>query len=347
MSNPVTVEVTRGNQIESRHRGSLALVDAKGKVVCSIGDVSAKVFPRSAIKALQALPLVESGAADALDFDDAELALCCASHSGEGTHIKSARVMLMKAGLSEDDLECGSQWPMRMEDVANLIREDEAPGPLHNNCSGKHAGFLGLAKVMGLSTKGYVLPSHPVQREVRLAVEAMIGEALSEDFCGTDGCSIPTYGCSLSGLARAFAVFGTGEGLEPVRADACRRLYEACVKEPFMVAGTERFCTAVMDAFKGRVFVKTGAEGVFCAAIPEKGLGIALKCDDGATRGAECMMGAVLAAVLGLDDDEAKALDGFVNAPVMTRRGTKAGELRPASTFLGTLKTECATLSLA
>ncbi|MBS8258654.1 asparaginase [Roseibium polysiphoniae] len=338
MTNPVTVEVTRGKLVESRHRGSLAVVDDSGELVCAIGDADARVFPRSAIKVLQALPLVESGAADALDFDNAELALCCASHNGEGVHVKSARVMLIKAGLSEDDLECGSQWPKRLEDIADLVRADEEPGALYNNCSGKHAGFLGLAKVLGAPTKGYVLPDHPVQQEIKATVEEFTGEALTADVCGTDGCSIPTYASPLKGIARAFAVFGTGKDLEPNRAQACERLYEACVNEPFMVAGTERFCTDIMAAFKGRVFVKFGAEGVFCASIPEKGLGVALKCDDGGTRGAETMMGAVLEVLLDKSEEEAKALDAYVNPPIRTRVGFEAGEVRPSETFLSALK---------
>ncbi|MEJ8473865.1 asparaginase [Roseibium algae] len=342
MTNPVTVEVTRGDLVECRHRGSLAVVDDTGKLICAIGDVEARVFPRSAIKVLQALPLVESGAAEALDLDQAELALCCSSHNGEGVHVKSARVMLLKAGLSEDDLECGSQWPKRMEDIAELIRADETPGALYNNCSGKHAGFLGLAKILGAPTKGYVLPDHPVQQEIKSIVEEFTGETLTTDVCGTDGCSIPTYASPLKGLARAFAVFGTGEGLEPNRADACEQLFEACVNEPFMVAGTDRFCTDVMKVFKGRVFVKTGAEGVFCASIPEKGIGIALKCDDGASRGSECMMAAVLEVLLDLNEDEAKVLNTYVNPPVLTRIDFKAGDIRPSEEFLTDLKAELA-----
>lgn len=342
MDNPAVVEVTRGALVESEHRGSLAVVDSVGKTVCAIGDTSARVFPRSAIKALQAIPLVESGAADALDFDDAELALACASHNGEAVHAKSARVMLMKAGLSEDDLECGSQWPKRLEDVAELIRADEQPCALHNNCSGKHAGFLGLAKVMGVPTRGYVGADHPVQREIKAVVEHLTGATLTEDVCGADGCSIPTYASPLDGFARAFAVFGTGEGLDPLRADAARRLFEANVNEPFMVAGTDRFCTIAMNALNGRVLAKVGAEGVYCASVPELGFGIALKCDDGAVRGAEVMMAAVLEVMLNLDDDEAKALDKLANPPVLTRRETVAGEIRPSVGFLSMLKSALA-----
>lgn len=333
MSNPVLVEVTRGALVESWHRGAISIVDAAGKAVCQVGDTSARVFPRSAIKALQALPLVESGAADALDFDDAELALACASHNGEDIHVNAARVMLMKAGLSEGALECGPQWPRRMEDTAKIVRADEQPCALHNNCSGKHAGFLGLARVMGVPTAGYIQPEHPVQREVRHVMEQLTGDTLIPDLCGSDGCSIPTYASPLESFARAFAMFGTGEGLDRERAKAAERLYRACGTAPYMVAGTDRFCTDVMQVFDGRVFVKTGAEGVFCAAVPERGLGIALKCDDGATRAAETMTAAVLECLLDVNDDEHKVLERYAKPEVLTRRGTGAGEIRPVADF--------------
>jgi len=340
MTNPVLVDVTRGQLTESLHRGSLAVVDTDGKLVCGIGGLEARVFPRSAIKALQAIPLVESGAAEALDLSDAELSLACASHNGEEVHANSARVMLLKAGLTEDDLECGPQWPSRMEDAAKLILADETPCGLHNNCSGKHAGFLGLARVMGVPTKGYVEASHPVQREIRNVMEQMTGDIVSEDVCGTDGCSIPTYATPLANFARAFATFGTGAGLEPLRQEAVQQIYDACINEPYMVAGADRFCTKVMEGFRGRVFVKTGAEGVFCASVPELGYGIALKCDDGATRAAEVMMATVLEVMLELNEAEAKLLDSLVNPPVLTRRGVEAGHIRPREEFLQLLKAD-------
>lgn len=338
MHNPALVEVTRGSLVESLHRGRVAVVDSLGKLVCGIGNIEERVFPRSAIKALQAIPLVESGAAEALDLTDAEIALACASHNGEEVHANGARVMLFKAGLEETDLDCGPQWPQRMEDAAKLILQNEQPCGLHNNCSGKHAGFLGLAKVLGVDTKGYVRADHPVQREIRLVMEELTGDNLSEDACGVDGCSIPTFASPLKSFARAFAVFGTGEGLSALRADAARQIYEACVNEPYMVAGAGRFCTRVMEGFKGRVLVKTGAEGVFCAAIPELGLGVALKCDDGATRAAEVMMATVLEAMLDLDDDEAGLLADLVTPPVVTRLKAEAGQIRPSAGFVDALK---------
>ena len=334
---PVLVEVTRGGSVESRHRGTLAVVDTKGKTLRALGDVSTPIYPRSAVKALQALPLLESGAADALDLTEAELALSCASHNGEEHHVNGARMMLMKAGLSEDALECGSQWPKRMDDVAALHRADAYPCPLHNNCSGKHAGFLGLARTLGVPIAGYVEPDHPVQREVRAAMEEMTGTSFETMARGVDGCSIPTYAVPLDRLAYAFARFGTGEGLAPLRAEAAERLYHACTTHPDMVAGTDRFCTSVMRALNGRVFVKTGAEGVFTAAIPELGIGIALKCEDGATRASEVMMASTIAALLVLSDTERDALEPWRVQSLVNWNGIDVGEVRGVSDAFATL----------
>lgn len=338
MENPVLVEVTRGNVVESRHRGSVAVMDADGKLVLGVGDVEQGVFPRSAVKALQAIPLIESGAADALAFDDAELALACASHNGEEVHANTARVMLLKAGLTEDHLMCGSQWPKHMDDCAKLIKADEEPCQLHNNCSGKHAGFLAMAKTVGLPTANYIDPDHPVQMEIRNVMEQMSGAILAQDVCGTDGCSIPTYAMELQKTALAFARFGTGVGLDEVRANATETLYEACVNEPYMVAGKDRFCSEIMDAFQGRVFVKVGAEGVFCASLPELGYGISLKCDDGAFRGAEVMMASLIRALLPISDDEDKALLHWERQQLKNRRDILIGKVRPVADIEQILK---------
>lgn len=338
MDNPVLVEVLRGNAVESRHRGAIAIVDASGRKVAGLGDTARPVFPRSAVKALQALPLVESGAADALDLEPAELALACASHNGEEVHVNAARVMLLKAGLEEDALECGNQWPSRMQDVAAIHRADATPCPLHNNCSGKHAGFLGLARTLGAPTRGYVEPDHPVQIEVRAAIEEMAGVSLKDMARGTDGCSIPTYAMPLEAAALAFARLGTGEGLSPLRAEAVERLYNACVDNAFMVAGSERFCTEVMRTFRGRVFVKTGAEGVFTCSIPEKGIGIALKCEDGATRAAETMMAAVIDALIDKDEDETAGLAPWLAPRLTNWTGRHVGDIRAASDAFAPLR---------
>jgi L-asparaginase II len=204
MRNPELVEVLRGTRTESRHRGAVAVVDADGAAVLTLGDIAAPVFPRSAVKPLQALPLIESGAADRYGFGDEELALACASHGGEPAHVAVASRMLARAGLDGAALECGAHWPSHQAASHALARSGEAPSALHNNCSGKHAGFVCVACVSGVDHRGYVAAGHPVQREVRAAIEALTGVGVSEDQCGIDGCSIRPGACRSPALAQAF-----------------------------------------------------------------------------------------------------------------------------------------------
>src|SRR3954462_10648370 len=192
MSNPVLVEVVRGALIESRHRGAVAVVDADRVTVLALGDVARPVYPRSAVKAIQALPLVESGAADKYGFGDKEIALACASHGGEAAHVEVATRMLARASLDSGALDCGAHWPSHQPSTQALARSGAAPSALHNNCSGKHSGFLCVACAAGADHRGYVAAGHLVQREVRAALEDLTGMALSEDRCGTDGCAIPS-----------------------------------------------------------------------------------------------------------------------------------------------------------
>jgi len=327
MNNPILVEVLRGSLVESRHRGAVAVADADGATVLAIGDVTTPIFPRSAVKALQALPLVETGAADAFGFGDEELALACASHSGEAEHVAGVTRMLAKAGLDAAALRCGAHWPMAQSAVAAVARTGE-PSALHNNCSGKHAGFLCVACAQGIDHADYWQPQHPVQREVRAVLENLTGATLSDDRCAIDGCSVPTWAIPLQNLARAFAKFGTGQGLAPERARAAARLRAACAQKPWYVAGTGRFCTEIMRLFGARVFVKTGAEGVYCGALPEVGLGIAFKCDDGAGRAAQAVMAALIARFLPLGDAERAALSCFVQPTLRNWNGFEVGSLR-------------------
>lgn len=327
-SNPVLVEVTRGGLVESRHRGSVVVVDADGGVVQSIGNVESPVFPRSAIKAIQALPLVESGAAEKFDFSDSEIALACSSHSGEPGHVEAAASMLKKIGLDHTGLECGCHRPT--DEIANLklAEQQQEPIALHNNCSGKHAGFLCFACHMGIDHAGYIEREHAVQRHVKDAMEALTGAVHAEDHCGTDGCSIPTYAVPLKSIALGFAKFASGIGLEPMRANAAKRIFKACTENPWYVAGTDRACTQIMEAGKGRVMAKTGAEGVYCAAIPELGLGVAIKCDDGATRSAETIATTVIANLLSKDDADGEAIRTIGHQTLLNRNGIEVGETR-------------------
>lgn len=333
-ANPLTVEVTRNGVVESRHRGSAAVVDVAGKLQAAWGEVARPTYPRSAIKAIQALPMVETGAADAFGFTDAEVALACASHNGEKEHTDGTASMLSKMGLAEEDLECGAHWPTREADAHALARAAVEPNQLHNNCSGKHAGMLALAKQIGAPTKGYIDQTHPVQQRIIGAMEQMCATDLSGVQPGIDGCSAPNWPIPLENLAYGFARVADPKDLPEDRAKAVRRITESVLEHPFMVAGTGRFCTEVMKILGKRAFIKTGAEGVFCAALPEYGLGVALKCDDGATRGAETMMAALLREIGVIEDEHMEAMAPWLNPQLRNRKETVVGDIRPAETWL-------------
>lgn len=332
----IVIEVTRGAQVESRHQVDVVVSDSDGAVLKAFGDAERSIFPRSAIKALQALPLVESGAAEAFGFEPQHLSLACASHLGETIHTDTAGEMLAAAGLDATCLECGVQFPAHPRDIRNLALKGIEAGPVHNNCSGKHSGFLASAVHQGLKTENYVSFSHPVQREIAAVLEEVTGSAHREENHGIDGCSIPTYAIPLKSLATAFARFGTGRDNSALRSQAMLNLRDACMAHPEMVGGTDAFDTLIMTAMQGRLFTKTGAEGVFTAAIPELGLGFALKCLDGTTRAAEVACAAT-ALDLFLESDselsqtELTTLKRLTNPSVKSRRGAIAGEVRIAS----------------
>jgi L-asparaginase II len=327
MGNPVLVEVTRGALTESRHRGAVSIVDAAGATVLAIGDVATPIFPRSAVKAMQALVLVASGAADRYGLSDAELALACASHAGEPDHVAGVERMLACAGFTVEALQCGTHWPTHRASADALVRAGRTATPLHHNCSGKHAGFLCAACALGSDPRTYTAVTHEVQRAVRAALESLSGAKIDDRQIGLDGCSVPTFALPLASLARAFAAFGSEQGLAPERAAACRRLRAACAAKPWYVAGTGTFATEIMSHFGARVFVKGGAEGVYCGALPEQGLGIAIKCDDGAGRAAEVIMANLLERLNCKDPLLAK----YARPSVHNWRGTITGDMRPTS----------------
>jgi L-asparaginase II len=335
MPNPVLVEVVRGAFVESRHRGAVAVIDADGGTALALGDVERPLYPRSAVKAFQALPLVESGAAERFGVTDAELALACASHSGEPAHVATAAALLAKVGRDGASLECGPHWPLGLPAARALAASGGAPTALHNNCSGKHAGFVCLACMLGAEPAGYIGPAHPVQVAVRAALETVTGAAHTPEAMATDGCSIPTYAVPLRALALGFARFGSGVGVGPGRATAAERLRAAVAAHPEMVAGEGRFDTKVARALVRRAFVKTGAEGVHCAALPELGLGLALKCDDGAGRAAEVIMAALILRFLVLSDAERAAVQALARPTLTNWNGIAVGEIRPSTALIG------------
>jgi L-asparaginase II len=321
MNNPIIAEVTRGSIVESRHRGAYVVCDAKGKILISAGDVSAPIYPRSAIKAFQCLPMIESGAADAFGLTDEEIALCCSSHNGEAEHVRVAKSILAKCQIEENCYECGAHYPSSKEATYELVRHGEKPQQIHNNCSGKHAGMLALAKQLGVDNREYVKLNHPVQKAIAHTIEKLCEVDLSQAPVGVDGCSVPTWAMPLHNMALGFAKL-CDETYAPYE-----RIIRAARNHPFMIAGTGRFDTRVMQAVP-RLFMKFGAEGVFCGSIPHAGLGFAVKCDDGAARAVEVAM---ISVALKLDvwtPEERAKLVSFHHDTLKNWRKIEVGEVR-------------------
>ena len=327
-ANPILVEITRGSIVESFHTGAAAVVSASGTVVDAWGEIDRPIYARSAIKPIQALPLVETGAADRFALSQAHLALACASHNGDDRHVGTVRAWLTGLGFDDGTLECGAHLPYD-EDVAHaMIRSGERPTAAHNNCSGKHSGFLSVCRHLGEDPAGYVTATHPAMRRVATVLSEMTETDVTEAPHGVDGCGIPVIGVGLRATAHAIARMADPVGLGGKRAEAARRLSEAMMAEPHMVAGRNRFCTTVMAAVKGAAFVKTGAEGVFIGGIPARGLGIALKIDDGAGRAAEVAMAALLQRYGVIDNGLADILSSTLNPAIANRAGLTVGHMR-------------------
>lgn len=323
MPNPIIAEVTRGGIVESRHTGAIAVVDGQGRLIVSEGGIEAAIFPRSAIKAFQCLPVIESGAADRFGFTGEEVALACASHNGEPEHVRVARSMLKKAGNDEGLYECGAHWPSEIHAQHDVVRRGGEALQVHNNCSGKHAGMLALARQLGADPHDYVKRDHPVQRAIAAAIGKMCDCDSDNLPCGIDGCSVPTWAIPVRNIALGFARF-----TNPAN-KAALRIIEAVRAHPFMVAGTRHFDTSLMQALP-RVFVKGGAEGVHCACVPHAGLGIALKCDDGASRAADIAMASVLARLDVWTGAEKAILKTFTHRDLANLRHIHVGEVRAA-----------------
>jgi L-asparaginase II len=331
-NNPVVIEVMRGPIVESRHEGIAAVVKADGTVVASWGDIDQLVLPRSANKPIQAMAFVESGAVEKFGLGDEHVALSCASHNGEARHVETVKAWLKKIGLSENDLECGAHAPKLQSSIEAMARDNALPGPAFNNCSGKHSGFLSTAVTYEEPTEGYIKYDHPVQRRLRDVMTDLCGSDANAFPHGIDGCGIPTLASPLKSLARAMASMADPSRLSNKHAEAATRIRKAMNAEPFMVAGTGRFCTRINGALSGVAQVKTGAEGVFCGMLPTLGLGVALKMWDGAGRASEVAMTALLDHLGVLPPAEKDELE---HPAIRNVVGLLVGEMRPAKSWLG------------
>ncbi len=321
-------ELWRGGLLESTHLGHAVICDAGG-VVEAWGNPQAVIFPRSSCKMVQALPLLETGAAAARGLTPAHLALSCASHQGAALHVEMAGRWIADLGLGESDLRCGAHEPLDHAERDRLICSHEKPCQLHNNCSGKHSGFLTVTRHLKAGPE-YVEMDHPLQKAIRAATEDVAEETVAG--WGVDGCSAPNFAVTLHGLARSMAKFATAREGHGAREDAMYRLTRAMAAHPELVAGEGRACTELMRAMGGKVAIKTGAEAVFVAIVPEKGLGIALKVLDGNSRASEAAIAHLLVRAGVLDAGHPATVKRL--APVQRNwRGIETGQLRLAAGF--------------
>ncbi|MEM9783446.1 MAG: asparaginase [Pseudomonadota bacterium] len=322
-ANPVLAEVWRGPVLESVHRGRVAVATPEGQVVAGLGALDGAILPRSASKPLQAMALVASGAADRAGLGTRHLALACASHSAQPEHVGLLTDWLASLGLGEAALACGAHPPLDEAAAHALARAGTAPDQRHNNCSGKHAGFLTASRDLG-GGRDYLSIDHPVQRAVMAGLSEMTGADLGP--YAVDGCSAPNHAMSLAALATGFARLGTPAGLGATHRDAAGRLCRAMAAHPVLVAGRGRANTILLQATAGRAVMKSGAEGVYAAALPARGLGVAVKIDDGADRAAQAVIAAVLVA-LGAADAAHPDIAALIDRTLQNRRGIAHGRL--------------------
>lgn len=324
------VEIWRGPFAESHHFGHAVICDDTGQIVEAWGDPDAVMLPRSSSKMVQALPLITSGAAATFGLTESQLALSCASHQGAPLHVNMANAWLADLDLDDNALRCGPQPSRDPELKLQMIKSDQSPCQVHNNCSGKHCGFLTLTRHLGAGPE-YVDIDHPVQKAARDAFETVTG--MTSPGYGIDGCSAPNFATSMHGMARAMAFFASAQDRSDSLSQAAAQLVKAMYSFPENVAGEGRACTELMRATTEPVALKTGAEGYFIAILPERRMGVALKALDGATRASECTMAALLVR-LGVLDPNHPATLKRMNARVTNWRGIETGAIRPAPGLL-------------
>lgn len=334
MTSEILAVVVRGETIESIHRGHLIVMDGGGKTIAALGNCETVTFFRSSAKPLQAIPFLRGGAAERFGFSESEIALACGSHGGEKIHTDAARRMLEKCGFDESDLRCGAHEPFNTDAARTLIRADEKPTQLHNNCSGKHASMLALAKHAGADSETYEQLENPVQQAILECISEFTDVPQNEIKIGTDGCAAPIFALPLVAMARAFArlVFPP-KNFDGETREACRRIVSAMMTYPEMIGGMERLDTTIMRALRGKIISKIGAEGVYTAGVLpsprwKKGLGIAFKIEDGDDQRARAVVVIELLRRLGVLDEKATdALADYSPLPIKNRRGATVGKV--------------------
>ena len=328
------VEVTRNATVESRHYGAAVVCDFKGNVVESWGDINRLVFPRSALKPMLAIHLIESGASDQYNLSDAELSLACSSHQGEQIHQTLVSSWLERLGLTEDHLACGPALPEHVETAHQLLTSGQQGCRIHHNCSGKHTGFLTTALHLDLPLDNYHQIKHPLQQTSLDILSDLADIDLKQYPMGIDGCGLPAPTMPLLQLARATARFAKPVDLSDERTRAIYRLHKAITNEPLYIAGHGTVVSELNEATNGSVLAKTGAEGIVIAALPKRGLGIAVKIADGSERARSVAILAILDHLGALSEEEKHKLQNHISPTIINSRGHTVGEIRPASSWL-------------
>ena len=317
--------VMRGDLEECTHRGDIAVVDVSGRLIWHWGDPERVTYMRSAAKPIQVLPVIESGAAEAFGLTEREIAVMCGSHNGEDMHVEAVEGILRKIGLAEDALGCGTHEPLCRKQAASLIRQGRQPTSIFNNCSGKHSGMLALASYLGLSRDAYWSKTHPVQSAMKKVVSEMTDYPEERIILGIDGCGVPVFGLPLKNMAGAYARLADPSGLSEPRRKAVEYVMRSMARHPEMVAGTGRLCTDLIRATGGRVIGKLGADGVYCVAVRDHGVGIAMKVEDGNLRAIPPVVITLLDEMGYLTGEEARVLEPHRRPPVVNNRGEVVG----------------------
>ncbi|WP_342513117.1 asparaginase [Sporosarcina sp. FSL K6-1522] len=327
------IDVIRGEMVESRHEGHVAVVNSEGQLLYYNGDPNRVTFARSSMKPLQAIPIVETGAADFYNYNQAELSLACASHNGENQHTDRVKNILHKLDLTIDHLKCGTHPPRWQETYEELMKSGKEVTPEYNNCSGKHSGMLATAKYMGERVDDYYKMDHPVQQRILEVISDLSEIPMDEIEIGVDGCGVPVHGIPLKNLAMSFAKMANPVAFPEKRKNAIERVTAAMMAEPEMVGGTDRFCSDFMRIEDGRMFGKVGAEGVYCVGDKETGLGIAIKIEDGNSRATSPAVVEVLKQLNLLNEEQQERLQAYHQPELKNARQEVIGQLRPIFTL--------------
>ncbi|MFT5707790.1 MAG: L-asparaginase II [Oceanospirillaceae bacterium] len=333
MQNPIIVEVVRNNIVESFHRGSAVVVDVQGKVVFSIGDIERDIYPRSALKPLQAIPIIESGAAEKFELSAREIALSCASHNSEPMHVDTVNKWLQRLDLDASNLECGKALPSYEKAAHQMIAKGQQPSKAHHNCSGKHSGMLTLARHLLPQVQGYSAHSHIVQQVWMNTLTELIGEDVAKMHWEQDGCGLPAIYMPMQKLAYAFSLFSDPDNQPGARGAAMSKILESIAAHPEMLAGSERCCSAVIKETAGKAIVKLGAEAVYAGVIPSLKLGFALKIDDGTIRASEVALGALLKKIGAVTAQEQHNLVDFFQPAIRNSLNAVTGEIRASKAW--------------